>query len=130
MGSGRRIGCSIGGSGTIVVGPRVRQRRAERHGRLSAATQDLGQLGPEFFVLLDQPVKFSLNLVEEGIDLFLVVAGPEPGRTELLVPHIRGRQRHLVSSARLAVFPSTVSSAPYLHQHGTWFKVAAQPPAA
>src|ERR1700733_13746475 len=107
------------------VRPRVRQRRAQRHGRLPPATQDLGQLGPELFVLLDQPVKLSLNLVEEGVNFFLVVAGPEPGRTELLVPHIRGRQRHLVSSARLAVFLRTV-----LVQHRTWFKVAAQPPVA
>src|ERR1700761_6148379 len=118
------------------VRPRVRQRGAERHGWLPSAPQDLGQLGPGFFVLLDQPVKFSLNLVEEGVNLFLVVAGPEPGRTELLVPHIRGRQRHLVSSARLVVFLSTVfSEAPLFlstvpDQHGTCFKVAAQPPEA
>jgi len=118
------------------VRARVRQRRAQRHGRLPPAAQDLGQLGPELFVLLDQPVKLSLNLVKEGVDLFLVVAGPEPGRTELLVPHIRGRQRHLVSSARLAAFPSTVfpeaplflSTVPV--QHRTWFKVAVQPPVA
>src|ERR1700728_1867666 len=77
MGSGRRIGCSIDGSGAIVSG------RGSESGKL------------------------SLNLVEEGVNFFLVVAGPEPGRTELLVPHIRGRQRHLVSSARLAVFLST-----------------------
>jgi len=87
----------------------VGQRRAQRGDtRLPATTtQDLRQLGPELLILLDQTVELSLDLVEEGIDLFLVVAGPEPGRTELLVPHIRGRQRHLVSSARLAA-----SSAP------------------
>src|SRR6202000_907736 len=68
-----------------------------------ASAQAFGQLRPELFVLLDQPVELSLDLVEEGGDLFPVVAGPEPGGTELLIPHIRGRQRHYVSSARLAV---------------------------
>src|SRR5260221_13956486 len=65
-------------------------------------TQHLGQLGPEFLVLLDKPVKFRFDLVEEGVDFLFVVAGPEPGRAELLVPHIRGRQWHLVSLARRA----------------------------
>src|SRR5207247_11206469 len=86
-------------------GPGSGQRRVERgHGRLPSA-QALSQLRPKLLVLLDQPVKLDLYLVEEGVDLLLVVSGPEPGGTELLVPHIRGRQRHLVSSARLGVFP-------------------------
>jgi hypothetical protein len=78
----------------------VCQRGAEcRHGRLASA-QALSQLRPEFLVLLDQPVQLDLDLIEEGVDLFLVVAGPEPGSTELLVPHVCGRQRHLVSLVR------------------------------
>ena len=60
--------------------------------------QHLGELGPELFVLLDQPVEFRFDLVEEGIHFLFVVAGPEPGRAELLVPHIRGRQWHFVVS--------------------------------
>jgi len=47
--------------------------------------QDFRQLGPELFVLLDQPVELSLDLVKEGVNLFLVVARPEPSRTELLI---------------------------------------------
>src|SRR5208337_3432797 len=84
---------------------RVRQRGAQRGYRRLTTAQDFRQLGPELFVLLDQPVELGLDLVEEGVNLFLVVAWPEPGRTELLVPHIRGRQRHLVSSAHLDRVP-------------------------
>src|SRR5260370_10252592 len=73
-------------------------------------TQHLGQLGPEFLVLLDKPVKFRFDLVEEGIDFLFVVARPEPGRAELLVPHIRGRQCHVVVS--LAPRASSVERAP------------------
>src|SRR5262249_62029101 len=81
------------------------QRRVQRGHRGLASAQALSQLRPEFLVLLDQPVKLDLDLVEEGVDFFLVVSGPEPGGTELLVPHIRGRQRHLFSSARLECVP-------------------------
>src|SRR5271157_199645 len=84
---------------------RVRQRRTQRGYRRLTTAQDFRQLGPELFVLLDQPVELSLDLVKEGINLFVVVAGPEPGRTELLIPHIRRRQRHLVSSAHLDRVP-------------------------
>src|SRR5262249_46463982 len=59
----------------------VRRIRGRRHWSLPA-TQHLGQLGPEFLVLLDQPVEFCLYLVEEGIHFLFVVAGPEPGRAE------------------------------------------------
>src|SRR6185437_16611537 len=90
LGAAHRLLHHGGGLHGHRVRPGVRQRRAQRHGGFPAAAQDLGQLGPELFVLLDQPVQLSLNLVEEGVNLFLVVAGPEPGRTELLVPHIRG----------------------------------------
>jgi hypothetical protein len=68
-----------------------------RRNRGLAAAQHLGQLGPELLVLLEEPVELRLYLIEEGIYFFLVVAGPEPRRAELLVPHIRGRQWHRVS---------------------------------
>src|ERR1039458_9770459 len=67
--------------------------------RRRAATQALGKLRPQFLILLKEPLQLGLHLVEEGVDLFLVVAGPQPGGSELLVPHIRGHQRHLASSA-------------------------------
>src|ERR1700722_3541905 len=83
------------------LGLRLGARRAERRGRGLATAHELSQLGPELLVLLQEPVKLGLDLVEEGVNLFLVVAGPEPGGTELLVPTVRGRQRHIVSLARL-----------------------------
>ena len=79
------------------VGPRAGQRGTQRGCRRLDAAQAFRQLGPELLVLLDQPAEIGLDLVKEGVNLSLVIAWPEPGRTELLVPHIRGRQRRLAS---------------------------------
>src|SRR5262249_891103 len=83
-------------------------RSVQGHGRLASA-QHLSQLRPELLVLLDQPVELRFDLIEEGVDLFLVVARPEPRRAELLVPHIRGRQWHVVSLAHLDLVPVVAS---------------------
>ena len=51
----------------------------------------------EVDAFLDELVERCFYFIEEGIDFLFVVARPEPGRAELLVPHIRGRQWHLSS---------------------------------
>ena len=43
-----------------------------RRGNLAA--QALSEFAAQFLVLLDQTVELSLNLVEEGVDLFFVVS--------------------------------------------------------
>jgi hypothetical protein len=62
------------------------------------------ELGPQVLVLAQQPGQFSLDLVEEGVDLVLVIAFSETDGRELLVPHVLRGQRHLF-------FTSTLSSA-------------------
>ena len=58
----------------------------------SSAPEWIEELGAELVVLLYQPVELRLNFVEEGVYLSFVVAWPEPGGGELLVPHIQRRQ--------------------------------------
>ena len=99
-GSGRRSGSMPVRLAAGIISGLLGVRRVSGRGA-PCRPQHFGQLGPQLLVLLDQPVELGLDLIEEGIDFFLVVARPEPGRAELLVPHIRGRQWHLVSLARL-----------------------------
>ena len=67
-----------------------------------------------------KPVEFRLDLVEEGIHFLFVIAGPEPGRAELLVPHIRGRQWHLVVSLSMVPYGRYITSAAAPVTHLNW----------
>jgi hypothetical protein len=65
---------------------------------LLGGTRGRGQLGAQVLVLAEQSGQLSLDLVEEGIDLVLVIAFAKTDGCELLVPHVLGGQRHLFTS--------------------------------
>jgi hypothetical protein len=74
-----------------VLGRWGRRRGSSRRGSSRGGLLGLpGERG----VLGDQPAKLRLDLVEEGVDLFLVVALFEPDRAELLLLHVLRCERH------------------------------------
>jgi hypothetical protein len=86
------------GYGRGPAGPVLRLRFTHVLLILRRGSSRGGQLGAQVLVLAKQASQFSLDLIEEGIDLVLVVAFAEPDGRELLVPHVLGGQRHLFTS--------------------------------
>ncbi len=58
----------------------------------------LVELPTQIGVLVQKPGELTLDIIEKGVDLVLVVPGAEPSRTEDLVLHVLRCQSHVASS--------------------------------
>src|SRR5690606_16589301 len=73
----------------LLLGERTRQ--------VGLVASDFSKATAQLVVLGDESIEFRLDLVEERVHLFLVVSGAEARGIELLVTHVRGCQRHVLS---------------------------------
>ena len=73
----------------LLLGERTRQ--------VGLVASDFSKATTKLVGLGDESIEFRLDLVEERVHLFLVVSGAEARGIELLVTHVRGCQRHVLS---------------------------------